>query len=106
MSLVKKMLPEIDSYWIVEKKSIIKKFDINDIILQCKTSKLDGIDLKEGKYLNKNLIQTVQNSGLYIYTWTVDDPLRAKQLYCDGIDGITTNRAFWLKNQLKDQIVI
>jgi glycerophosphoryl diester phosphodiesterase len=44
----------------------------------------------------------VKNSGLKIYTWTVDDPIRAKQLYSDGIDGITTNRAYWLRKQLKE----
>lgn len=102
MSLVKKWLPEFDAYWIVEKKSILRKFSVEDIILKCKSSKLDGLDMKEGKHLNKALIQTVKNSGLMIYTWTVDEPLRAKQLYLDGIDGITTNRAFWLMNQLKD----
>jgi len=102
MSLVKKWLPEFDAYWIVEKKSILRKFSVENIILKCKSSKLDGLDMKEGKHLNKALIQTVKNSGLMIYTWTVDEPLRAKQLYLDGIDGITTNRAFWLMNQLKD----
>lgn len=102
MNLVKKLLPEFDAYWIVEKKSILRKFSVEDIILKCKSSKLDGLDMKEGKYLNKGLIQSVKNSGLMIYTWTVDEPMRAKQLYLDGIDGITTNRAFWLMNQLKD----
>jgi len=102
ISLVKKWLPDFESYWIIEKKSILRKFNIEDIILMCKSSKLDGLDMKEGKYLNKELIQIVKNYGLMIYTWTVDDPLRAKQLYFDGLDGITTNRAFWLRNQLKD----
>ncbi len=54
------------------------------------------------RYLNKDVIQSVKNSGLKIYTWTVDDPERAKQLYLDGIDGITTNRASWLKHKLKE----
>jgi glycerophosphoryl diester phosphodiesterase len=105
MSMVKKRLAKFDSYWIVENRSLLRKFIIEDIILKCKSSKLDGLDMKEGKYLNKALIQTVKNSGLMIYTWTVDDPERAKQLYSYGIDGITTNRAFWLRNQLEENKV-
>ncbi len=100
------MLPEFESFWIVEKNSLLRKFNIEDIILKCKSSKLDGLDMKEGKYLNKDLIQSVKNSGLMIYTWTVDEPVRAKQLYLDGIDGITTNRAFWLRNQLQHKKVV
>jgi glycerophosphoryl diester phosphodiesterase len=102
MRLIKNYLPEFESYWIVEKKSVLKKFNIEDIILECKSPKLDGLDLQEGKYLNKTLFDKVKNSGLKIYTWTVDDPIRAKQLYSDGIDGITTNRAYWLRKQLKE----
>ncbi len=102
MSLVKKYLADIESYWIIEKKSALRKFSIEDISLKCKSSKLDGLDMQEGKYLDKDFIHTVKNSGLLIYTWTVDHPVRAKQLYADGIDGITTNRAYWLRQKLQD----
>lgn len=101
MSLVKKKLSEFKSYWIIGKKSILEKIHIEDIILKCKSSKLNGVDIKDGKYLNKDLIHSVKKSGLKIYTWTVDDPVRAKQLVLDGIDGITSNKAFWLGNQLQ-----
>jgi len=101
MILVKKKLSEFNSYWIIGKKSILEKIHIEDIILKCKSSKLNGVDIKDGKYLNKDLIHSVKKSGLKIYTWTVDDPVRAKQLVLDGIDGITSNKAFWLGNQLQ-----
>ena len=48
----------------------------------------------------------MKESGLKIYTWTVDDPKRAKQLHFDDIDGITTNRAGWLKNKLIEKNII
>ncbi|UCH64812.1 MAG: hypothetical protein JSW63_09295 [Ignavibacterium sp.] len=101
ISLIKNYFPEFESYWIVEKISARRKFNIEDIILKCKSSKLDGLDMQEGKYLNEEFIQTVKKTGLKIYTWTVDDPVRALQLYSDGIDGITTNRAQWLRQQLQ-----
>ncbi|MCZ6702213.1 MAG: glycerophosphodiester phosphodiesterase family protein [Ignavibacteria bacterium] len=102
MELIKKTFPEIGSYWIVEGKNYRTKGLLKKTIIKCNSAKLDGLDVQARKYLNKDVIHSVKNSGLKIYTWTVDDPERAKQLYLDGIDGITTNKAAWLKNKLKE----
>ncbi|MGB5850480.1 MAG: glycerophosphodiester phosphodiesterase family protein, partial [Ignavibacteriaceae bacterium] len=102
MKLLKDTFPEIGVYWIVEGKNYKSKDNLKETIRMCKSAKLDGLDLQVRKYLNKEVIHSVKNSGLSIYTWTVDDSERAKQLHIDGIDGITTNRAGWLKNKLKE----
>jgi glycerophosphoryl diester phosphodiesterase len=102
MKLLKETLPEIEVYWIVEGKNYKSNYNLKETIRKCKSAKLDGLDVQAKKYLNNNVIQFIKNSGLRIYTWTVDDPVRAKQLHFDGIDGITTNRAAWLKNKLKE----
>jgi glycerophosphoryl diester phosphodiesterase len=100
MKLLKEAFPEIGAYWIVEGKNYKSKENLKETIRKCKSAKLDGLDVQARKYLNKDVIHSVKNSGLRIYTWTVDDPERAKQLHFDGIDGITTNRAGWLKDRL------
>jgi glycerophosphoryl diester phosphodiesterase len=102
MKLLKDTFPEIGVYWIVEGKNYKSIDNLKETIRMCKSAKLDGLDLQVRKYLNKEVIHSVKNSGLSIYTWTVDDSERAKQLHIDGIDGITTNRAGWLKNKLKE----
>ena len=102
MKLLKDTFPEIGVYWIVEWKNYKSKESLKETIRICKSAKLDGLDLQARKYLNKEVIHSVKNSGLSIYTWTVDDLERAKQLHFDCIDGITTNRAGWLKNKLKE----
>jgi glycerophosphoryl diester phosphodiesterase len=102
MKLLKETFPEIGAYWIVEGKNYKSKGSLKETIRKCKSAKLDGLDVQARSYLNKNVIHSVKNSGLSIYTWTVDDSERAKQLCIDGIDGITTNRAGWLKNKLKE----
>ena len=102
MKILKETFPEIGVYWIVEGKNYKSKDNLKETIRKCKSAKLDGLDVQAKKYLNNNVIQFIKNSGLRIYTWTVDDPVRAKQLHFDGIDGITTNRAAWLKNKLKE----
>jgi len=37
---------------------------------------------------------------LMLYVWTVNDPEKAKKLKSIGIDGITTDRAQWLKEKI------
>ncbi len=105
MKLIKDSLPKFESYWIVEGKYYRGKSSLEETIAKSKSTGLDGLDVKAKKYLSKEVIQTVENSDLKIYTWTVDDPARAKQLYLDGIDGITTNRAGWLNNKLKETTI-
>jgi len=102
MKLIKESLPGFKSYWITEGKHYKSKSALKSSLEECKAAGLDGLDVQARKYLNSEVIQYVKNNGLKIYTWTVDDPVRAKQLYTDGIDGITTNRASWLKNRLNE----
>ena len=106
MKLVKEAFPENESYWIIEGKNYKSTSQLLKTIEKCKELKFDGLDLEEEKYLNEDVIHTVKNSGLKIFTWTVDDPARTKQLYFDGIDGITTNRASWLKAKLTEEKII
>lgn len=101
MKLIKIALPEFESYWIIEGKHYKSKLSLKKSIEECKAAGLDGLDVQARKYLNSEAIPFIKNNGLRIYTWTVDDPKRAKQLFVDGIDGITTNRANWLKHQIR-----
>ena len=39
-------------------------------------------------------------AGLRLYVWTVDDPAVAKRMVGLGVDGITTDRPGWLREQL------
>ena len=102
MKLIKETVPEFESYWIIEGKHYKSKSVLKNSVEECKVAGLDGLDVQARKYLNSEVIKFVKNNGLHIYTWTVDDRVRAKQLYIDGIDGITTNRASWLKKKLID----
>ncbi|GBD89080.1 glycerophosphoryl diester phosphodiesterase [bacterium BMS3Abin03] len=104
MKLLKQTLPRIESYWIVEKKYYKNKNKLEETIAECMSSGLDGLDVGASKYLNKNVIRTIKKGNLKIYTWTVDDPKRAVQLYLDGINGITTNRASWIKKKLQNSM--
>ncbi len=45
-------------------------------------------------------VRKVHAAGLKLYTWTVDDPVVARNLAAVGVNGITTNRPGWLREQL------
>jgi len=81
-------------YWLfwMNKKRIINKV---------KKLKLNGVDVWAGKILDCDFIQKFHQAGLTVYAWTVDNPEKANFLLEYGIDGVTTNRANWLTQQLK-----
>ena len=59
-----------------------------------------GLDLQNRPSVNAAFIATVHAAGMRCYIWTEDNPTVAKAYAHAGIDGITTNRAAWLSQQL------
>jgi glycerophosphoryl diester phosphodiesterase len=106
MKLVKKTFPQYESYWILEKREYKTEYRLKKVIDKCLSANLNGLDVEESKFLNRDVIQNIKEAGLKIYTWTVDDTERAGQLVGDGIHGITTNRAHWLKTKLTEEKII
>ncbi|MBN2594873.1 MAG: hypothetical protein JXA81_15310, partial [Sedimentisphaerales bacterium] len=64
---------------------------------------LDGLDVHYAG-VTKEFADAVKVAGLKLYVWTVDDPEEAIRLIKLGVNGITTNRPGWLREQLKDRI--
>jgi glycerophosphoryl diester phosphodiesterase len=60
----------------------------------------DGLGVDAKSPIDKAFVQEAHSAGLGFYVWTVDDPARARELIAAGVDGITSNRAAWLADQL------
>ena len=60
----------------------------------------NGLGLDHVGPVDHSFVQQAKLSGLALYAWTVDDLDRARQLIESGVDGITTNRAAWMREQL------
>ena len=71
-----------------------------ELISYAQSTSFDGIDLETGNYLNETLIQKIHSLDKLVYVWTVNDPQEARRLVNCGIDGITTDRPGWLRNQI------
>jgi len=103
MVLAKQQMPDIPVYWLtVPKKDKKTKKAIPydpQLVRLVRDKGLDGLDVYYAG-VDKRFMDAVKASRQKLYTWTVDDAQEAKHLIKLGVDGITTNRPEWLKNQL------
>lgn len=103
---VKEQIPQHDVLWIhsLDYYWIRKVFkpSLKRIIKKAKKYKINGLDVWAGDMLNKKAIERIKAAKLKIYTWTVNSPQKAKCLFKNGVGGITTDRAHWIENQLKN----
>jgi len=90
------LLADLDYSWYTKLKSP----SVEKLIAKVKDGNLDGLNVWAGKLLTREFAQKVKSAELLLYVWTVNDLSHAKKLIDWGIDGITTNRAKWLKTEL------
>ncbi len=101
---VKKLLPlhnvlflaDLDYTWY----SRLLSPSVEKLIDKVKSANLDGLNVWAGKLLTEEFVKKVKSANLLLYVWTVDDPNLAKKLISFGVNGITTNKANWMRNQL------
>ncbi len=89
-------LADLDYTWYTK----IISPSVNQLIKKVKKANLDGLDIWAGKLLTKEFAGKVKSAGLLLYVWTVDNFEQAQKLIDWKIDGITTNRAEWLRSKL------
>ena len=109
MERVKKELPELKCYWIVQlrrsRKTSAWSPPLAEIIRKTKAAGLDGIDFGDALVIDhKFAIAKVKQAGLGVYTWTVNTTKEAGRLEQAGIDGITTNRPGVLKEYFRGRL--
>jgi glycerophosphoryl diester phosphodiesterase len=70
------------------------------LIERAKTAKLDGLDLSHNGPLNAVVVRQIMDAGLKLCVWTVNDAAAARHMVEAGVEGITTDRPQWLREQL------
>lgn len=71
-----------------------------ELVAEAKALGVQGLNLDQRFPIDAAFVATLRAAGLKLYVWTVDDPLRARELVAAGVDGITTNRPAWLRATL------
>ena len=72
----------------------------NELIERAKQIGADGLDLSATETLDAAFAKKVKSAGLKLYVWTVNDIALARRMVAIGVDGITTDRPGWLREQL------
>jgi glycerophosphoryl diester phosphodiesterase len=100
-----KKLIDVPTYWLrgTEKVKETEQWIPHDpnLIQRARDKGLDGLDVHYAG-VTEEFARAVKASGLRFYVWTVDDPVEASRLVKLGVDGITTNRPDWLREQLNN----
>jgi glycerophosphoryl diester phosphodiesterase len=103
MSVAKSVLPEIEVCWIVERKRSWRTGrwtpTADWAIERVRKARLDGVDMGV-RGLHTKFVEEIKAAKLKCYVWTVDSPFVAARLAQAGIDGVTTNRPGWMREQL------
>jgi len=99
----KRLLPVREVCWLhgYDQDGETGRFpEIDDLIGRTAEAGLDGLDLHWKFPIDAAFAAKVHAAGLKLYTWTVDDVAVARAQRTAGVDGITTNRPGWLREQL------
>ncbi len=101
-----KKLIDVPTYWLkgTEKDKKTGQWIPHDpkLVQMAKDKGLDGLDV-DFAGVTEELVRAAKAAGQKLYVWTVDDPDEALRLVKLGVDGITTNRPDWLREQLKER---
>jgi glycerophosphoryl diester phosphodiesterase len=103
MQAAKKLLPRHEVYWLVspKKESQGRLPTVEEMVRKAKAASLDGLNLNFQFPMDPGFVAKVREAGLKLYAWTVNDAKIARRLAEAGVDGITTDRPAWLREQLK-----
>jgi len=99
-------LPNIKAYWLASQKQDKQTGTwaptVDQLITQAKSAGATGLSVSAAKApVDAAFVKAVHDAGLECYVWTIDDPALARKLAAAGVDNITSNRAAWLREQLK-----
>ncbi len=104
LKLLKGQLPKYECFLLYQMKFPFFIKSIESLIKLVRKANLDGLDLYYKTLKTKADVEKIKNSGLELFVWTVNDPNAAKKLVEWGVDGITTDKAQWLREKLEGNV--
>ena len=99
----KKLMPSIPAYWLSSLKKDKQTGRIptkEELIAKAKAAGSEGLDLQAQPFVDAADVKAIKDAGLDLYVWTVNEPDEARRLMEAGVDGITTDRPAFLKDEL------
>jgi glycerophosphoryl diester phosphodiesterase len=98
----KRQLPQLKAFYLSGFKNSGTRWTptVEQLIKQAQAINADGLDLAYRGPLDEEFVRKVRDAKLELYVWTVNDPDVARDLVKLGVDGITTDKAAWLREEL------
>jgi glycerophosphoryl diester phosphodiesterase len=100
----KKKLPQLKAYYL----SGFKNHGggkwtptAEQLIKQAQEIKADGLDLAFRGPIDEDFVRKIRAAKLELYVWTINDPDIARDFVRLGVDGITTDKAAYLREELQ-----
>ncbi len=95
----------VPTYWLrgTEKNEDTDQWIPHDpaLVDEAKQHGLEGLNVHYAG-VTQELVNAAHASNQKLFVWTVDDPNEAVRLVSLGVNGITTNRPGWLREQLSE----
>lgn len=92
----KEMMPDIPIFWLLHN---YHTYPLEEAIKTAQENRLDGLDVHYA-LITPSFMQKMQEAGLEVYAYTVNEPEEARRLRELKVKGITTDRPKWLKEQM------
>jgi glycerophosphoryl diester phosphodiesterase len=102
VSAVKQARPDVPACWLLDLAGRVPAAPVADLIARAQELRADGLDVSARPGLDAAFAGAVRRAGLGLFVWTVNHPVEATRLVGLGVDGITTDRPAWLREQLAD----
>lgn len=100
----KQRFPDIPAFYLASNKKDKVTGELpklGELIAKTKAAKSEGLNLEAKFPVDAAFVKQVHDAGLKLYIWTLNDAARARELVAAGVDGITTDRPQWLREQLR-----
>lgn len=99
----KRKFPDRKVYWLVGKNKTTKQFlSFDDLIAKAK-GKVDGLDIEFMAPIDAAVVKKVNDAGLSLHVWTVDDAAKAQAFLATGVESVTTNRCGPLRKEIEER---
>ena len=102
----KRLLPQLKALWLTDFKANQKtgvRPSAIEILQTLEKIGADGVGCRAHPVVDQAFMQTLRTARKEVHLWTVDDVAMAKRYLQLGADSLTSNRAGWLKQQLRSE---
>lgn len=107
LAKAKQMMPQIKMLWLFMSRprwiQYIKGTFPDAVLKNLQKHNLDGVNIGDSRHLKTGFVEKYTSAGYPVYVWTVNDADRAFELASSGVNCITSDRAAWMGEMLKDR---